>query len=235
MSNQEFNRHQLILKQVLTQLFQNKKLLPSLAFKGGTCLYLFYNLPRFSIDLDFDWLDSELPVIAVEEILRRNFKTLEFSDKKWTWFWVGSYEENALKIKLEVNKRKFLASQYELHDFYGVKVRTMQKDCLFAHKLCAITDRKQLKNRDLYDIWWMFGQRFEINEQVIKERMGMDKRAYLEVIAKLLQDGISQNKWRGGKILDGLGQLLKNDQERQWMKEHLLEELLTMLHLHISG
>ncbi|MBF0106892.1 MAG: hypothetical protein HQM16_16390 [Deltaproteobacteria bacterium] len=29
----------------------------------------------------------------------------------------------------------------------------MTLSCLFAHKLCAIADRKKMANRDLYDAW----------------------------------------------------------------------------------
>ena len=41
---------------------------------------------------------------------------------------------------------------------------------MFAHKLCAITDRQKLQNRDLYDAHFMFSQNFEINEEIIKLR-----------------------------------------------------------------
>ena len=53
-----FNRekHQLIMGQVLKDIYTDVTISPLLGFKGGTCAYFFYNLPRFSVDLDFDLL-----------------------------------------------------------------------------------------------------------------------------------------------------------------------------------
>lgn len=43
-------------KRVLTELLVDiiKYLGPKVAFKGGTAAMMFYNLPRMSLDLDFD-------------------------------------------------------------------------------------------------------------------------------------------------------------------------------------
>lgn len=47
------SRHEILLKNILRDIYQHPVLQALLAFKVGTCLYLFYNLPRFSTDLDF--------------------------------------------------------------------------------------------------------------------------------------------------------------------------------------
>jgi len=39
-----------------------------LGFKGGTAAMLFYGLPRFSVDLDFDLLDSDKKELVLEKI-----------------------------------------------------------------------------------------------------------------------------------------------------------------------
>lgn len=48
------NIHKRYLSLLLTELA--KAFSEKIAFKGGTCAYFFYNLPRFSFDLDFDML-----------------------------------------------------------------------------------------------------------------------------------------------------------------------------------
>ena len=58
---------------------------------------------------------------------------------------------------------------------------------MFAHKLCAITDRKKLQNRDLYDSWFMFEKGFEINEEIINEetrlmRLLLNEKTYLKKV-----------------------------------------------------
>jgi predicted nucleotidyltransferase component of viral defense system len=64
MKQAQIQQHQLLMKQILTQAFRRNKLLAHLAFKGGTCLCFFYNLPRFSVDLDFDWLHDTSPYLG---------------------------------------------------------------------------------------------------------------------------------------------------------------------------
>ncbi len=50
----EWDRHKRYLALLLTELA--KAFPEKIAFKGGTCAYFFYNLPRFSFDLDFDMI-----------------------------------------------------------------------------------------------------------------------------------------------------------------------------------
>jgi predicted nucleotidyltransferase component of viral defense system len=165
----QWQRHQQVLKQVLLGAFADTELLTGLAFKGGTCLYLFYDLPRLSVDLDFDWIGDNTPVKAMSAILDRYMRRSEFSDKKSTWFWVNSYEKDMMKVKVEINKRHFSGNSYELKDYLGVKVRMQTPECMLAHKLCAIKDRKTLQNRDMFDAWWMLEKRWPINAEIIQE------------------------------------------------------------------
>ena len=50
--------HRNTLIHLLKDLYSDATVGPFLGFKGGTAAYLFYNLPRFSVDLDFDLLDE---------------------------------------------------------------------------------------------------------------------------------------------------------------------------------
>jgi len=47
-------KHQLIMGRILKDVYTDVSIAPLLGFKGGTCAYFFYGLPRFSVDLDFD-------------------------------------------------------------------------------------------------------------------------------------------------------------------------------------
>lgn len=51
------NRHKSILTEILKAIYEDATLAPLLGFKGGTAAALNYDLPRFSVDLDFDLLD----------------------------------------------------------------------------------------------------------------------------------------------------------------------------------
>jgi predicted nucleotidyltransferase component of viral defense system len=50
--------HKTILFQILKDIYSDTTIAPFLGFKGGTATLLFYNLDRFSVDLDFDLLDE---------------------------------------------------------------------------------------------------------------------------------------------------------------------------------
>jgi len=50
------NKHKFFLTQILKDIYSDIELANSLGFKGGTALMFFYDLPRFSIDLDFNLL-----------------------------------------------------------------------------------------------------------------------------------------------------------------------------------
>ena len=56
--------HRNVLLRILKDIYTDNSLGPLLGFKGGTATYLFYNLGRFSTDLDFDLLDEN----KVEEV-----------------------------------------------------------------------------------------------------------------------------------------------------------------------
>ena len=47
-------KHQLIMGQILKDIYTDTLISSLLGFKGGTCAYFFYELDRFSVDLDFD-------------------------------------------------------------------------------------------------------------------------------------------------------------------------------------
>ena len=44
---------------ILKDVYTDVSIAPLLGFKGGTCAYFFYGLPRFSVDLDFDLFSQD--------------------------------------------------------------------------------------------------------------------------------------------------------------------------------
>ena len=55
----DINRHRFFLVQILKDIYSDIELAKYLGFKGGTALMFFYDLPRFSVDLDFNLIDTE--------------------------------------------------------------------------------------------------------------------------------------------------------------------------------
>lgn len=212
-------KHEQMLKNILRDVYTTTELEGRLAFKGGTCLYLFYGLDRFSIDLDFNLLAEGFNGQLVTGILAKYLKIDDQFNKYFTWFWLGSYEKGAPKIKVEINKREY-PDKYINKDFYGLTIPTMAPDSMFAHKLCAVTDRKKLQNRDLFDAHFMFTKQFDINEEIIKIRTGKTLKEYFVYLIDFIEKNVSPNT-----ILDGLGELITNQQKDQ-VKAALIRDLL---------
>jgi predicted nucleotidyltransferase component of viral defense system len=215
--------HEINLRNILYKIYSDPILSTQLAFKGGTCLYMFYNLNRFSTDLDFNSLTDSLDTDKLTSVLGEyGIKDINFSDKRFTWFWLLNYKKELMNIKVEVSKRDY-PDTYETKDLLGITVRCMTQDCMFAHKLCAITDRKKLVNRDLYDTLFMFQNQFPIKEEIIKIRMGKTLKEYLEYLVQFIEKNVIEKN-----ILDGLGEVL-DEKTKMKVKTKLKSELLFTL------
>lgn len=222
-------QHDYYLKRILRDIINDPSLSTKLALKGGTCLYLFYNLPRFSVDLDFNMInDNPLDIEKVQVILGKylNLEDGRFKAGENSWLWEASYEKGQRKFQIDINKRKF-PDKYVTKQFYGLSLSTLAPDYLFAHKLCAITDRKRVQNRDLFDAWFMFEGMFDINKEIIQLRTKKTLKEYLQEVRIFVQKEVDQKH-----ILQGIGELL-DVKQRQWVKEKLINELLAHIDLKI--
>lgn len=142
----EISTHKQILIKILQNIYSDPEIGPILGLKGGTALYLFYGLPRFSVDLDFDLIDSSkenLIYKKIENIIKRFGTIKEAYIKKHTIFFMLSYSEKAQNIKIEISRRIF-GSQYELKNYIGIPMLVMVKEDMAAHKLVA-KNRNEIK------------------------------------------------------------------------------------------
>jgi len=61
-------KNEIILIRLLKDIYSNKVLRTSLVLKGESAAYLFYNQPKFSLNLDFDLLDKKKYEFAIDEL-----------------------------------------------------------------------------------------------------------------------------------------------------------------------
>lgn len=218
------DRHKQILSKLLIDLVRQKHLAARLGFKGGTALFFFYGLDRFSTDLDFDLIgeSGDLDASLINEAIKKNLKIVDKREKRNTLFWIGSYEKGLQKVKIEVSLRQF-PNQYEVKNFRGYSVLVMKPEYMLAHKLCAILDRENLQNRDLYDVCFLFEKGFLASKEIISLRTGKDRKEYYGDLLKLV-NGLP----RDYDILAGLGKVL-DKKRKDWVKDKLLDELRAQL------
>lgn len=223
----QYVKHKNILLQILKDIYTDTSVSSFLGFKGGTAALMFYDLPRNSVDLDFDLLDEskEQEVFEkIREIIARYGQVTESHIKRFNMLNVLSYAPHTPKIKVEVSRRDY-GSQYEIKTLLGISMLVMVKEDMFAHKLMAMYERIGKTSRDIFDVEYFAKNNWDINKSIVEARSGMSFRATLEILIEKLE------KLDNKHILDGLGELMgdaQKDSTRAKLKEDCLFSLKVM-------
>jgi len=233
----DIRSHKTNLTNILIDIYKNSSLGPVLGFKGGTAAMLFYNLPRFSVDLDFDLTvdlhqdSAELKAFTekMSSLLVAKYQIKDQSIKYNTLFWSLSYGVGLAHIKVEVSIRNSPYNHYHLVPFYGVTIKVLDIKDMIAHKLVAVTERKSLANRDLFDIHYFLSSAYagEINYQIIKHRTGKEAKVFYLFLLKFI------DKINPKNILTGLGEVL-TDSQKDWAKAKLIIEIKGLIQRQID-
>jgi predicted nucleotidyltransferase component of viral defense system len=220
----DINRHRFFLVQLLKDIYSDRELANYLGFKGGTAQMMFYDLPRFSIDLDFDLLNADKEKIVYEKVRKIILSYGSIHDEASKFYGpllVLDYGVDERKLKVEISNRMF-DSRYEIRNYLGINMQVMVVADMFAHKLCAFLDRDSSTNRDIFDIWFFLQRQTPVNTKMIVSRM---KTPYEEYIGKCISRLESMD---GKHLLDGLGELMTADLKK-FVRARLLSETLSLL------
>lgn len=215
-------KHKSVYIEVLKRIYNDTEIAPFLGFKGGTAAYLFYDLPRFSVDLDFDLLDTTKKVKVFErvaKILQDFGEIVEKSDKHYTLFFIVRYEKEARLLKVEISKRPH-RGRYETLSYFGMPMVVATKETLLAGKLNAVTSRANFAARDLLDLWFFLKNNWNLDTDLVQQLTGLPAKDVLIKAATKIQS-IEKNQ-----LLQGIGELLNTEKQKIWVKEKLKEELL---------
>jgi predicted nucleotidyltransferase component of viral defense system len=167
------------------------------AFYGGTCLRIFYGLPRFSEDLDFSLLrpDSgfslepyfraihdEFAAFGFDVTLSAKKKTVKsevesaFLKKTSSLYDLNITGHKTVKIKLEVDKDPplgFATEERLLIQPYSFYTKCFALPDLFAGKMHALLFRQwknRIKGRDWFDFEWYVRQGIPLGLKHFAER-----------------------------------------------------------------
>ncbi|HBS85914.1 MAG: hypothetical protein A2W91_08830 [Bacteroidetes bacterium GWF2_38_335] len=170
-----------VMQQVTLAALYRAGFFDKAAFYGGTCLRIFYNLPRFSEDMDFSLLEKN-PNFSIEDyfqFIETEFKAMgrevEISKKEKSGdskiesaflkdntdvYNIAFKTEKTVKIKIEVDKDpplKFHTDYRLLLLPFSFNTRCFSTSSLFAGKMHAFLFRNwktRVKGRDWYDMEW---------------------------------------------------------------------------------
>lgn len=218
--------HKTILFQIIKDINSDTTISPYMGFKGGTAMLMFYELDRFSVDLDFDLLDESKEDDVFERVIKiaGKYGTLKETHKKrFILFCMISYDDKSRNIKIQINRRSF-GSRYEIKSYLGVSMQVMVLEDMFANKLMAMSERIGETSRDIYDVWYFLHIRSPINKKIIENRSGLP---FNELVKKCI-DQIEKTDNR--RILQGMGELL-TPKRKDWARENLKDETLALLKL----
>lgn len=156
---------------ILKSFFRNAPV-GKISFIGGTSLRFFYNLSRFSEDLDFDNFglgvgefegvigevikDLEAQGFVVDSLIKIKgafhcyirFNNLLFANK------LSSHADEKILVKIDTVAQNFVfVPEKKFFDRYGIveEILVNPKDILMAQKTIALLERKTAKGRDFFD------------------------------------------------------------------------------------
>ncbi len=184
-----------LLDHALLSISNNTK--NELIFKGGTCLYKFYKLERFSEDLDFS---CAIP-INFDNLLKRmilDFKkfgiTAEIHKKKEPFntilatlkikgpLFAGTSQSYA-SLGIDINFKSEVLRKPEVLSFSSIypdippfSILCMTKEEIFAEKIRAILTRK--KARDLFDLFFLINKNIAPDLNLIQKKLQYYNRSF---------------------------------------------------------
>lgn len=223
-------KHRQIMITVLKTIYSDPGIHGCLGFKNGTAAYLFYGLPRFSMDLDFDLLDERKKDLVLERlktVLSELGEVLEAREKRYTLFFLLRYQFNARNLKVEISKRKPI-KKYSLQSYLGIPVLVGEKKGALSGKLAAFLTRKVFAARDAFDLWFFLKNNWQIDAADLKDQTGLTpKEAWQKALEKT-------GKISKKQMLQGLAELI-DEKQKVFVREKLLADLTFYLRLYLDS
>jgi predicted nucleotidyltransferase component of viral defense system len=203
----------------VVQALAKSKAGSQIAFKGGTALKLFYDLPRYSEDVDYDILpgvfDEELLDVITRLFKKQKWEITDQALKYYTLLFelrfAGIERNFRLKIEISTREKQFDTAILSLR---GVPVLTLEPSFLMTEKLFTFIERET--GRDIFDAWFILNNAYTLNESMIQKTF-RDERSFYQTILKRIE------KTDPRKISRHTGKLLGPDY-RNWIKTSFLAD-----------
>jgi predicted nucleotidyltransferase component of viral defense system len=195
-----------------------------MAFKGGTALRLFYDLPRYSEDIDYDFLGKispqEMMAILKSLVEKKKWEITDDAVKYNTILLELRFAgpERNFRIKIEISTREKVIKT-SLKSLRGVPVLTLEPSFLMTEKLITFLERKA--GRDIFDAWYILNNAYPLDEMMLTKVYG-NRPNFIATLLNVIQKADSK------KILRDTGKLLSLD-HRNWIKTSFLNDFQRLL------
>ena len=104
-------------------------------------------------------------------------------------------------------------------------MKVMVQEDMFAHKLCALLERNEMANRDIFDCWFYMNRQTPVNKVIVEFRTGMQLSEYLRKCIENLESAT------GRTLLYGIGELM-DDKMKKFVKTKMLSEVIKLLRIY---
>lgn len=190
-----------------------------IVFKGGTALKLFYGLPRYSEDIDYDSTGKLSPIDLTEIIktvtAKKRWEVTDDAVKYNTILVELRFPgpERNFRVKIEISTRKKEINTTIL-SLRGVPVISLEPSFLMTEKLITFVDRQA--GRDFFDAWFILNNAYPLDEGLILNVFD-DISQFYRTLSEILKKTDSK------KIQRDTGKLLSLD-HRNWIKTSFLSD-----------
>jgi predicted nucleotidyltransferase component of viral defense system len=195
--------HKAWLYRVLSAVYSDAALAQVLYFKGGTCAAMIGYLDRFSVDLDFDYVGSDVALPTTRRQLEAVFEDLGMTiydqsrvvPQYFLKYPAATGTRNTMKIDVLAPPPK--ANTYEPKRFHEIdRIITCQTiETMMGNKLVALKDRfdhnESIAGRDVYDIHHFFIRGYRYNGRVIEERTGKDLPEFFADLIAFVEEHVT--------------------------------------------
>jgi hypothetical protein len=174
--------------------------------------------------LDFNLIDiskEEIVYNKIRKILLKYGTIYDEAKKFYGPIIVLDYGIGERKLKVEISNRLF-DNHYEVKNLLGINMKVMVQADMFAHKLCALLDRNELTNRDIFDCHFFLQKRTPINKTIVEQRMNLPLADYIQSCI----DSLEKTSDKG--ILNGLGELM-DEETKKFVRTKLRTETIDLL------
>ncbi|MDR1552075.1 MAG: nucleotidyl transferase AbiEii/AbiGii toxin family protein [Prevotellaceae bacterium] len=202
----DINKYRFLVIQILKDIYSDIKLANYLGLKGETALMLFYNLPRCSVDLDFNLLDHSTEKYVLEKIKNILMQYGNIFDLAIIFFGQTitlSYGAGNRRLKIEISKQES-NNNYEIKNLLGISMRVMSINDILAHRLCDLSDSIAAFNRSIFDVWFLLHKNIKANKLIVETRTRMNLKDYMQKCVNKLESVEDH------ELLDGMEEFVNN-------------------------